>query len=139
MEAQDPLGVYYTIDDGNARSLIKLARQGIGFQVFSMLVSRSPFSLSEWSTFLHLSDRTMQRYKKEKRSFDPPQSEKIIEIAILFNKGREVFGDETKFNRWLETENIALGKIAPKDLLDSTFGISLLNDELGRIEHGILP
>jgi putative toxin-antitoxin system antitoxin component (TIGR02293 family) len=81
----------------------------------------------------------MQRYKKEKRSFDPPQSEKIIEIAILFNKGREVFGDETKFNRWLETENIALGKIAPKDLLDSTFGISLLNDELGRIEHGILP
>jgi uncharacterized protein (DUF2384 family) len=49
-----------------------------------------------------------------------------------------VFGDKERFNVWLNATNIALGNVKPKDLLDNTFGISLLKDELGRIEHGIL-
>jgi putative toxin-antitoxin system antitoxin component (TIGR02293 family) len=139
MEISDPLVIYNTINNSNIRSLIEMTRQGIRFPVFSILVSRSLFNLSEWSSFLHISDRTMQRYKKENRSFDPPQSERIIEIALLFNRGTGVFGSPDQFNLWLETDNLALGKIKPKILLDSTFGIGLLNEELSRIEHGILP
>jgi putative toxin-antitoxin system antitoxin component (TIGR02293 family) len=138
MEANDPLVVYTTLSDGNARTLIDLTRKGVGFQSFTGLVARSPFNFSEWASFLHISDRTLMRYKKENRAFDPLVSEKIIEIALLFNKGKEVFGETSKFNHWLETENVALGKIKPSVLLDSTFGISLLNDELNRIEQGIL-
>ena len=39
---------------------------------------------------------------------------------------------------WLDAENIALGGVKPKSLLDSTFGIEIVKDELTRIEHGIL-
>ena len=87
---------------------------------------------------MHVSERTMQRYQKEKRSFDSLQSEKFLEIVLLYKKGTEVFGTKEKFNSWIETENLALGKIKPKQLLDNTFGINLLKDELTRIEYGVL-
>ena len=129
---------YGAIDDQDILSLIHLVRQGIKFPVFVNFMEKSPFDLTEWPGFLHLSERTMQRYKKEERTFDSLQSEKILEIALLYKKGIEVFGNKEKFNSWLETKNLALGKIKPKELFDSSFGIGLLKDELTRIEHGIL-
>jgi len=138
MEITDPLIAYGSTDDVNVFSLIEMIRNGIKFPAFSLFASRSPFSLAEWSSFLHISDRTMQRYKKENGTFDSLQSEKIVEIALLHNKGTSVFGGSQKFNNWLDTENLALGKIKPKLLLDNTFGIGLLKDELTRIEYGIL-
>lgn len=138
MEIFDPLVAYGSIDDINALSLIELVRHGVGFAAFDSFANKSPFSLTDWSTFLHLSERTMQRYRNEKRTFDPLQSEKIIEIALFYNKGIEVFSTTEKFNSWLETDNLALGSIKPKMLLDNSFGISMLRDELTAIEYGIL-
>lgn len=138
MELFDPMVAYGSIDDINAMSLINMVRNGIGFAAFDKFANKSPFSQNEWSVYLHLSERTMQRYRIEKRTFDPLQSEKILEIALFYNKGVEVFGSAEKFNSWLDTDNIALGKIKPKMLLDNTFGINMLRDELTRIEYGIL-
>lgn len=134
----DPKVTYNSIDDKNVLSLIEIVRQGIKYPTFSVFASKSPFSLFEWSTFLHLSERTMQRYQREKRTFDSLQSEKILEIVLLYKKGIEVFGNADKFNSWLETENLVLGKIKPKMLFDNSFGINLLKDELIRIEYGVL-
>lgn len=134
----DPKVPYSSIDDNNVLSLIEIVRQGIKFAIFFAFANKSPFSLNEWSTFLHLSERTMQRYKREKGTFDSLHSEKILEIVLLFKKGIEVFGNGEKFNSWLETENLALGKIKPKKLFDNSFGINLLKDELTRIEYGVL-
>lgn len=118
--------------------LITTTRQGIPFNTFTKMIKDSPFDLDDWSIFLHLSERTMQRYKKEKKSFDSIHSEKILEITMLYNRGTEVFGNSEKFNTWLNAKNIALGGIKPKELLDSTFGIGMLKNELIRIEHGVL-
>lgn len=128
----------YAVDDKEVMSLIEAVRQGVKFNAFFNFANKGPFSINEWSTFLHLSERTMQRYKREKKTFDPLQSEKILEIALLYKKGTEVFGDGEKFNNWLTMQNVALGNVKPKDLFDSSFGINLLKDELGRIEYGVL-
>lgn len=138
MEIFEPKVAYGSIDDINAMSLIKMVRDGIGFAAFDKFATKSPFSANEWSTYLHLSERTMQRYRSEKRKFDPLQSEKIIEIALFYNKGVEVFGTAEKFNSWLETDNLTLGTTKPKMLLDNSFGINMLRDELIRLEYGIL-
>jgi putative toxin-antitoxin system antitoxin component (TIGR02293 family) len=138
MEIFDPTVTYGSIDDIHALSLIQMVRRGIGFAAFDTFANKSPFSLNEWSTYLHLSERTMQRYRSEQKTFDPLQSEKIIEIALFYNKGVEVFGSVEKFNSWLDTDNLALGNTKPKMLLDNSFGINMLRDELTRIEYGVL-
>ena len=134
----EPGATYGSVDDINVLSLIEMVRKGINYSLFVTYANKSPFSLNEWSSFLHISERTMQRYKREKRTLDALLSEKFLEIALLFNKGTGVFGNTEKFNSWIETENLAMGKIKPKMLLDSSFGINLLKDELTRIEYGVL-
>lgn len=118
--------------------LIKKSREGMKYTSFSKLQKEIPLKPADWSRILHLSERTLQRYKKEKIDFAPIYSEKIFEIELLFRKGIEVFGMIENFSQWLHAENIALGGIKPISLLDNTFGIMLLKEQLTRIEHGIL-
>lgn len=129
---------YNSIDDKDVIYFITIVRKGINYSVFYALVKKTPFSLGEWSRFLNMSERTMQRHKRYKKSFDPIYSEKILQITLVYNLGIDVFGDDNKFNTWLETQNLALGGGKPKELLDNGFGIGLLKDELTRIEHGVL-
>lgn len=119
-------------------NLISIVRKGIKFSIFNKLVNDGPFTMKDWANYLNLSERTLQRYRKEKKVFEPFQSEKIIRLAILQKKGIELFGDIDKFNQWMEASIVALGGVKPKELLDSSFGVELLKDQLGRIEHGVL-
>ena len=137
-ELKEPLITYATLDDRNAYTLINAVKQGINFSFFERLAKNIPFTIREWSSFLHLSERSLQRYKKDKGTFNSTSSEKIIEIIMLNKYGKDVFGDQENFNIWLLTKNVALGGIKPKELLDSSFGIQILKDELTCIEHGVL-
>ena len=118
--------------------LIRMTRQGVDYALFRSIVALCPFSTREWSTYLHLTERTLQRYKREERTFEQPYSERILEIARLQRRGREVFGEFENFNQWLSSNSISLGGVCPKTLLDSSFGIDELHRELTRIEHGVL-
>ena len=129
---------YGSLDDAQALYLIEIIRKGMNYRKFHGLFKEAAFTLTEWSKILHISERTMQRYESENKSFDPIQSEKIIQIAMLHKYGISVFGNAENFHTWLYSKNIAMGGLLPKDLLDSSFGIDLVKDELGRIEHGVL-
>jgi putative toxin-antitoxin system antitoxin component (TIGR02293 family) len=138
MKNTAPKMSYDSVDDRDILFLIKKSREGMKYDAFSALQKSIPLKPEEWSIVLHLSARTLQRYKKERIGFGPIYSERIIEIQLLFNKGLDVFGDKDNFYNWLNSKNIALGGISPVSLLDNTFGIMMLKDELTRIEHGIL-
>ena len=135
---EDPSATYAALDDNSLMAFIQTVREGIGIRSFLNFTKNIPFSMQDWSSFLHLSERTLNRYEKEKKKFDPMQSERILEIALLFRKGAAVFGSNEKFTTWLETESLALGKLTPKSLLDNSFGIRLIQDELTRLEYGVL-
>ena len=130
--------VYNSSDNNSIFHVIRAVREGIDYARFKKIVSKIPFDIEDWSYLLHLSLRTMQRYKKENQTFNPIHTEKILEITMLFNFGKEIFGDEQSFNTWLSTRNVAMGGIVPKEWLDNTFGINFIKDELVRIEHGVL-
>lgn len=127
-------------DDGrDILKMIALVREGLSYDFFfNTILHTFSFSLAEWATFLHLSERTLQRYKTDQKDFEPIQSDKILELTMLFRQGISLFGNKQKFEIWMDSVNIALGKIKPKDLLDTSYGIGLLKDEFTRIEHGIL-
>jgi putative toxin-antitoxin system antitoxin component (TIGR02293 family) len=127
----------YKLPDEASLEMVHVLRDGVDPGYFYNLSNRINLSLEDWSSFLHLSERTLQRYKKEKKNFDTIYSERIVQIDLLYKKGAEVFGNLHDFQTWMETMNIPLGKVRPKELLDTTYGINLIADELGRIEHGV--
>jgi putative toxin-antitoxin system antitoxin component (TIGR02293 family) len=135
-ELKEPAISYELMESFDTNRLIQLVREGVQFPVFSSLLKKISFSISEWASFLHLSERTMHRYQKENKTFDVVSSERIIQITILYEYGITVFGNKENFDTWLVSKNLALGS-KPKELLDTVFGIELINNELSRIEHGI--
>ncbi len=129
---------YQSFDDSGIFRLMDTVRQGISFKMFEGISKKFPFTMQHWADFLHISGKTLSRYQKEDKIFEAPQSERILQIELLYARGSEVFGSDDYFMSWLQAENIILGKKKPQDLLNSSFGISLLMDELTRIEHGVL-
>lgn len=137
MEVNEPMVAYGAADDNSVYRFISAIRSGIPFAFFQKLSKDIPFSLSDWANLLHVSDRTLLRYKKDSKPLDSNSSEKILEITMLYKLGVEVFGNKEHFNTWLVTPSLALNNQTPKSLLDSSFGIQLVKTELHRIEHGV--
>lgn len=137
-DVNDGYTAYLTIEKQDTFSLLSSVRNGVKYLFFSRIAGELSFTMKEWSDFLHLSERTLQRYKKENRSFDPVYSERILEIALLYKKGVALFGDSKTFDQWLEIKNLTLGGVSPKTLLDTNLGIQLVRDELQKIETGTL-
>ncbi|MCC8425197.1 antitoxin Xre-like helix-turn-helix domain-containing protein [Mucilaginibacter sp. UR6-11] len=131
-------GKKYKFADDDTFDLTNMVREGVPFPYFTRLSNQIQLGFEEWSSYLHLSERTIQRYKKENKSFDPLYSERILQIELLYKKGIAVFGVADNFYTWMDSVSIPLGSIKPKELLDTAFGINAIYDELGRIEHGIL-
>ncbi len=120
----------------NKHQYISLIRQGVPMQTLLHLIKTTDISASEIASILHTSERTLRRYTND-TLLNPEQSERIIELARLFSRGSEVFGSLDNFKTWMNSTIVALGNIKPKELLDTSLGIEILQEELGRIEHGI--
>ena len=117
--------------------LIQLSREGLDYQTFEEIVARLPFNLQEWAKFLGVSERTLIRVRKENKSLGTSSTDKVIRITQLYQKGVEVFRDEEKFRDWLDTRIMVVGGVKPKSLLDTSFGLELVDNTLGQIEYGI--
>lgn len=129
---------FKSLDNKDIFKLIKSTREGVDYDTFGNLADRFPLNITDWSRILNVSERTMQRYKREKKRFDSIHSERLLLIMLLFKKGLEVFKSTDYFIKWLHSENISLGGVKPLNMLDNTFGVNLIKDELVRIEHGVL-
>ena len=136
MKAEDL--TFNSLDNNDIFKLISTTRKGVDYDTFDRLTE--PFSLNstDWSRILNVSERTIQRYKREKKKFDSIHTERLLLIMLLFKKGIEVFGSTSNFITWINTQNISLGGIEPMSLLDNSFGINMVKNELLKIEHGIL-
>jgi putative toxin-antitoxin system antitoxin component (TIGR02293 family) len=137
MLLQEPDTIKYGLSDAQKISLTETLRNGLSWNTFLKFTESIPYNLAQWAKFLHVSERTLQRQKKDARAFQGLEAERIIEISLLFRHGNTVFGSAASFQQWLSLPCPALGNIQPANLLDSAFGIRLLREELIRIEHGI--
>ena len=129
---------FRSLDNNDVFKLINATREGVDFEVFDEFSITYPLNLTDWSRILNMSERTIQRYKRESKKFDSIHTERLIMIMLLFKKGTEVFGSTENFLAWINSKSIALGGVKPTNLLDNSFGINMVRDELIKIEHGIL-
>lgn len=123
-------------DTLNKHQYISIIREGVKMQTLEHLMKATDISSNEMASIMHTSERTLRRYTSD-TVLNPEQSERIIELARLFTRGSEVFGSLDNFKSWMNSTIIAFGNKKPKELLDTSLGIEILQEELGRIEHGI--
>jgi len=122
----------------NKMLIIHSIRRGLPYQLFNFIKTLTPFTEEDWASYLNLSVKSLQRYKKEKEYlFKPIHTEKIIELAEVTNFGNQVFDSNDQFYTWLNTPSYALGSLKPAELLNDSYGKELVMAELNRIEQGI--
>lgn len=125
---------YQNISGNN--DLIDIIRQGVPMKALQHIMEVTGMHLTEIAAITHTSDRTLRRYTPTQK-LSQELSERIIELAKLYTRGEQVFGSIDNFKIWMDTPLMSLGNKTPKTYLDTSIGINMLMNELGRIEHGV--
>jgi uncharacterized protein (DUF2384 family) len=113
-------------------SFYQLSARAVSKKYIKQVLLLSQLTVADLVGILPISIDTYKR----KREFSPAVTEKVLEIEEVYRKGLEAFGES--FHQWMSTENIAMGGVAPKTLLNNSFGVRLLLNEIGRLEYGVL-
>jgi putative toxin-antitoxin system antitoxin component (TIGR02293 family) len=117
----------------NSLDQIHLIENGIPRKSLLKLIENISFSLKDMAELLHVSEKTLKRNEL----LDTPLADQIMQLAILFTRGFEVFGSKQDFLEWIDLENQALANKKPKEFLGTSVGRQLIEDILGRVEYGI--
>jgi putative toxin-antitoxin system antitoxin component (TIGR02293 family) len=115
---------------------INVIRNGVSREVMDHLMEVADISLAEMAAIVHTSDRTLRRYTPHQK-LSEEQTERMIEMARLYGRGEEVLGSLNDFRIWMNTLLLPFGNRKPKEFLDTSLGISMIMEELGRIQHGV--
>ena len=113
--------------------LIDRIREGVKKSDWKQLI---PYTNSTEKEFEHILPASISSMQK-KTVYGKETSERIYELAKLFGLGYEIFDSKDDFKKWLRTPSKALGNKMPFDLLDSSFGFELVQNEMIRIQYNV--
>ncbi|GAB4026044.1 type II RES/Xre toxin-antitoxin system antitoxin [Spirosoma gilvum] len=116
--------------------LIDRSRQGLAGPETSRVAGLLGVTDKEMARLLNQSVATFHRQVKTTH-LDAPTSERLLLLTRLAVYGEAVFQDKGKFTRWLRRPLRLLENRSPLDLLDSSVGVQLVEDLLGRIDYGV--
>src|SRR5258706_7916880 len=122
---------------GKSKSLSVLAEKGLPKQSLVFFLRKSRLDEKRVFRYLDVTKRTLDNYKPEER-MRLYISDRLIHLAELYAKGKELFNGIDGFTEWLNLPSIDLEGEKPIDQIHSRKGIDDLLEILGRIEHGIL-
>jgi putative toxin-antitoxin system antitoxin component (TIGR02293 family) len=96
-------------------------------------------SLSQDELFrLVIPRRTLAKRRQTGGTLTPEESDRLARVARVLASAEDVFGAAEKAHRWLRKANRGLGGHLPIHLLSTEAGSRLVEQALGRIEHGIM-
>src|SRR5678809_1245038 len=95
---------------------INAIKGGISKQQLTAIKSEIKVDYDELSEVLGTSRATLIN-KKKSQKFDAQVSERLFLLLDVLGYGREVFGDNEKFNEWLKTPSEALGNETPFSMM----------------------
>lgn len=122
----------------NRPALIDRIRTGESRSRVDEIANRIGLTDREMAIILNLSERSLHRQAADK-PLDSNKTERLLLLESLIGHGLAVFDDrQAVFARWLRAPRPSLGNVAPVTLLDTLAGFGLVDDELSRIEEGMI-
>jgi len=118
---------------GFKMELISRIREGVKKSDWKQLIQYTDSTEKEFEHILPASISSMQK----KTVYGKETSERIYELARLFGLGYDVFDSKEDFKKWLITPSKTLGNKIPFELLDSSFGFEMVENEIVRIQYNV--
>lgn len=118
---------------GYQLELIDRIRIGVKKSDWKLFINEIGATEKEFESILPASISSMQK----KSVYSRETSERIYELAKLFGLGFEVFDNRDDFKQWLLSPSKALGNKIPFELLDSSFGFEMVENEIVRIQYNV--
>lgn len=118
---------------GYKLELISRIRSGVKKSDWKQLIGTIGHTEKELENILPSSISSMQK----KKVYGKETSERIYELAKLYGLGYEVFDTKEQFKEWLMSPSKALGGKKPFELLDSSFGFEMVENEMVRIQYNV--
>jgi putative toxin-antitoxin system antitoxin component (TIGR02293 family) len=112
--------------------------QDFPYKKFEKIANKVPFTQKEWASILHLSEKTLQRYSKNNKSFEGIYVDRILKMQELIEMGLDTFASPDAFYRWLKRDKPMLGILLTFSSLLSGEGIQENINAIGRMQHGII-
>lgn len=118
-----------------------------GYQLELIGRIRGGVKKTDWKQLIHYTGSTEKEFEhilpasissmQKKTVYGKETSERIYELARLFGLGYEVFDSKEDFKNWLITPSRSLGNKIPFELLDSSFGFEMVENEIVRIQYNV--
>ncbi len=123
-------------DEITTEEIPRIARHGISGEEIQYMVDKKLATTKDVAYVLGVNERTVRTYQREASNLSPQQSEQLLKYNRLLRRGKEVFGSDEAFNRWLRKPAYGLDNDVPLACLVTSEGINLVNDEVERIANG---
>ena len=115
--------------------IISLVRNGLPGSTLAKVAEAYRMPKSDMYDLLHISAKTGQRIATKK--LDRDTSDHLVQMIKVYSRANQVFKDPVKAMNWLKSPCYALGDQIPVQLLDTSEGMELVMNTLGRIEYGV--
>jgi putative toxin-antitoxin system antitoxin component (TIGR02293 family) len=99
-------------------------------------LARHGYSEKELSDLV-VPKRTLARRRSENELLTVEETDKALRLKRIATLAEQVFGDPVKAQRWMRKAKRGLGGDTPLAYLASENGARVVEEMLGRIEHGI--
>jgi putative toxin-antitoxin system antitoxin component (TIGR02293 family) len=119
----------------NDHKLLAMVRKGVPKSVMFRIAKELALRPKELATILQVSERTLQRLGTA-GLLSVALSSRVIQLALVYERGVEIFGDKETLRDWLRSKSAVFGE-TPIELLDTPIGTQMVLDEMGRIAHGV--
>ena len=114
---------------------IPLIRQGLPSACLGFILHSTGFTQTKLAQALDIPEHTLARQKRQ-GLFAPDVSAKIIRLAMVVERAKQVFQGSTAALNWLHRNNPTL-YVIPLSLLDTEMGAQRVFEALGQIEQGV--
>ncbi|CAN5292034.1 hypothetical protein BH09BAC4_BH09BAC4_06580 [soil metagenome] len=119
-------------------TVIYKSRQGMLRAEADQVAQLAGLTDIELARILNMSVRNLHRLKADDK-LARDASERLLLLTNLLQHGLDVFDEDAQtLAEWLRSPIRELNTQSPLSLLDTTTGFGLVDDVLGRIEHGIV-
>jgi len=116
--------------------LIQSANKGIAATAITEFSKFSGKTKEEIANWIYITPKTVRSYEATAKKLPTLQSELLLKLYMLYDKGITVFGNAQAFNEWLALPSFGLYHQTPESLLTTITGMSMVQDELTRISYG---